>query len=79
MLLRGLLLASSEPQNPHLGDTVSIERVKQLEEALEDVLAAFITAEVMEEPLPPWVAVLSDRVEAVLMAGKTPASEETPQ
>ncbi len=66
MLLRGLLLASSEPEDPYLGDTVSIERGKQLEAMLREILNAAQIAEVMEEPLPKWIAVLIPQVEAVL-------------
>jgi hypothetical protein len=39
-----------------------------LQEALEDIRNAFVAAEVTEETLPPWVAVLSDRIDAVLKA-----------
>ena len=46
------------------------ERLKRvmLQEALEDIRNTFIAAEVTEETLPPWVAVLSDRIDAVLKA-----------
>ena len=47
---------------------VDIERQRrvQLEEMLEEVLATFLAAEVTEESIPPWVAVLSAKVDAVL-------------
>lgn len=45
-----------------------IERQKRvmLEEVLKEIQNAFIVLEVTEETLPPWVAVLSDRIDAVL-------------
>ncbi len=45
---------------------MSIERGKQLEAVLREILNAAQIAEVMEEPLPKWIAVLIPQVEAVL-------------